>query len=49
MSHRKKFDVTLATFVLIDNRPHAASGKGEAGRMAQAAESIAQPDEKVIT
>jgi hypothetical protein len=47
--HRKKFDVTLATFVLIDNRPFAASGKKEAGRMAQAAESIAQPEGKVIT
>jgi hypothetical protein len=47
--HPKKFNVTLATFVFTDNRSHAASGKGEAQRMAQAAESIAQPDEEAIT
>jgi hypothetical protein len=49
MPHREKFDVTLATFVFTDNRSHAGSGKGEAGRMTQAAESIAQPDEEAIT
>jgi hypothetical protein len=49
VSRRQKFDVTLATFVFTDNRPSTASGKDEAGRMAQAAESIMQPDEKAIT
>jgi hypothetical protein len=47
--HREKFDVTLVTFVFIDNRPHAASGESEAGRMAQPAQSIAQPHEETIT